>query len=114
MQWVKAEANTEAMKVVRVDCGFVMPKLGQSKRKVRHRMKNSQQGLEKHLCWLRLCVSSMFIVVTLIFPRLYLMQRVKEGLRQPHGQRETAKEEQRQKLKQKQRLCAAGKYKDRQ
>lgn len=33
MQCVKAEANTEAMKVVRVDCRFVMPKLGQSKRK---------------------------------------------------------------------------------
>lgn len=58
MQWVKAEANADAMKVVRVDCRFVMPKLGQSKRKVRHRMKNSQ-----HLCWLRLRVSSMFIDV---------------------------------------------------
>lgn len=51
MKWVKAEANAEAMKAVRADCRFVMPKLGQSKRKVRHRMKNSQQGLEKHLCY---------------------------------------------------------------
>lgn len=37
------------MKVVRVDCRFVMPKLGQSKRKVRDLMEKAvNMGLKKH------------------------------------------------------------------